>query len=103
MLIQGLYESSDQPQSLCDPSNPTRTEWYGRGTHPWVTSSGNKWHAPNATVTVTCNTTVWDLHEFQAATKQDVGSTVGELPTTEELIAQARKLLSMSPHGVVAR
>ena len=36
-------------------------------------------------------------------TKQDVGSTVGELPTTEELIAQARKLLSMSPHGVAAR
>ena len=88
----GPENDPDQPQSPCNPKDPT-----DELSHPWALSSGNRFYAPNSTVTVLCNTTVWDLYQFQAATGEDGGSTVRPLPPTAAIMKQARMLLGMKP------
>ena len=102
---QGSFASEDQPQALCDPANPLMIQEIAGGVphsdkrlpvHPWVTSSGNRWHAPNASLqAVLCNSTIWNLAQLQEKTHTETGSTVADLPTSHAIIAEGRRVLGM--------
>jgi hypothetical protein len=103
---QGSYASEDQPQALCDPSDPLKVQSITGGVpdsdeklpvHPWVRSSGNRWHAPNASLqAVVCNTTIWDLKQLQEKTQMEVGSTLSALQPVDTIIAEGRSVLGMA-------